>query len=290
MATYAKPADILRALDRMPMLSRSAARLLEVSSRQDHAPGEILDIIRHDAVLTGRLLQVVNSAAYSLVQQVETVDRAVTYLGERMVVGLALEHSIGAMLQQELPGYEAGAGDLWRHDLRTAIAAREIALCSRGACKPDQAFTAGLLHDIGKAVLSAYLLHSAATLQGKVRDREQEDYAAAERDLLGIDHAQLGEALARHWQLPRILQAAILHHHHPAAAPEEFRPIVYAVHLGDILAYMGGSGTGADQLFYHLDTRYVDWIPVTAEEIQRIIMAADDEMRRMEESMHGGGR
>jgi len=285
MATESRPEDIISTLERLPMLTQSASRLLEISARADHDPREMMDIVRTDAVLTSRLLKVVNSAAYGLVHEVDTVERAVSFLGERMVVSLALENSIGSLLQQELPGYEARAGDLWRHDLGTAIASREIALRVRGACNPDQAFTAGLLHDIGKVVLSAFLLHSASELQEKVLGREDEDYAAAERNLLGINHTEIGHALAERWKLPEMLRAAIRHHHHPASAPEEHREIVYTVHLGDILAYMCGKGTGADQLFYHLDARYVEWIPLTADDIQRIIIAVNDEMGRLEESM-----
>jgi len=96
--------------------------------------------------------------------------------------------------------------------------------------------------------------------------------STGEREILGIDHCEVGRALAEHWKLPAVLVQPMAFHHHPERADEENRPLVYAVHLGDLIAMLGGSGTGADSLGYELNPEYSNYIGLSQDRIGEIML------------------
>ncbi len=287
MEQRATRADILAAIQEIPLLSPSASRLLQIASKEDYDISEIIEVVKCDSALTARLLKMVNSVAYGLVHQVTSIDRAVSYLGERIVAGIALEDSAKALFNKELEGYEGPAGELWEHDLRTAIAAREIARHCRTEISKDLAFTGGILHAIGKAVLSDFLHDSAPDLLADIDSRDIKDYLAGERNILGMDHAEAGFELAKAWELPESLQMAILYHHTPQQAPEQYRPLVYAVHLGCIIAMMSGSQS-SDALQYHLDKSYTDYFNITNEHIAMALLEVNESVDVIQSALSEG--
>lgn len=278
---------LLKAVENAPLLSPNAHLLLQVTSNPDHDLDEVIRIVRYDAAMTARVLRVVNSAAFGLLHPIASLDRAVSYLGERMIVGIALAESAGQLFQKPLAGYEGEAGDLWRHNLFAAVAAREVARRARRDFGIDLAFTGGLLHDIGKALLSDFLRGTSGEILSEIAQGRAQDYLAAEQEKAGLDHAELGEILAGRWQLPPPLQAAIRHHHQPAEADPEWRPLAYAVHLGDILAMMSGCATGSDGMQYHLDPGYAEYFTFSAEELAGILLEAEEAYRKAESSLAG---
>lgn len=273
------------AVSKVPLLSVHAQRLLQISAKADHELGEVIDVVKCDAALTAKVLRVVNSAAYDLLNPINSIDRAVSYLGERMVTCIALGESAGKLLQKPMAGYEANAGDLWRHDLFTAIASREVARYGKGEIAIDLAFTCGLLHDIGKAIITDFLNGSAEEVVGDIARGELQNYLTGEKNLLGLDHAEIGLELATNWDLPQTLKSAIAYHHRPQSCPEEDRALVYAVHLGDIIAMMSGCGTGSDTMQYQLDPAYQDYIELDSAQLPLVMLEAGEEFRKAEASM-----
>ena len=277
--------EVLAAVQNVPLLSVAAGRILDLTARADHTLAEVIAVAKNDAALTARLLKVVNSPVYGLMEPAVSLERAIFYLGENMVVSLVLEESLGAFMNRPLPGYGSSGGDLWRHDLRTAIAAKEIAELNWQRCPPDVAFTGGLLHDIGKTILSEFLQDRYREILAELEQKGISDYIDGEREMLGTDHAQVGYELARNWQLPEIMQLIIRYHHEPSQAPEEIRPMVYAVHLGDIVAMLGGFGTGTDNLFYRLDQRYTDYLTVGPDQMGVLMLSVEEKFNETVEKM-----
>ena len=284
MQQRASKEEIIKAIKEVPLLSPSASQLLQLSASSDHDMSEVVDIVKCDAALTARVLKIVNSVAYGLVHEVSTIDRAVGYLGERMVAGIALGDSASALFHKELEGYDGPKSELWNHDLRTAIAARHIAKQAKLTINPDLAFTAGILHAVGKAILSDFLLQSAKGLLDEIDGNEISDYLEGERELLGIDHTEAGFELAKNWELPESLQCAIRYHHRPADAPQEQRTLVYTVHLGCIVAMMCGS-QASDSLQYHLDKNYTDYIDLTSDQLALIMLEVNETFDTMHNAM-----
>jgi len=283
------PREIIADLKRVPELPVAVSRLLSVINDERHGLHDIVTIVRHDAVLTARVLKVANSAAYALPTPVTTIDRAVPVLGESMIIGITLAESVAALHHRELHGYAAEAGSLWRHDLLTAVAARRLAPLSLRPVEADLAFTCGLLHDLGKAVLSAHLAGVVTEMLERLEREEGTSYLDAEREMLGTTHAEVGLALARRWRLPTPLDVAMADHHRPAQAPKEWRSLVYIVHLADMAAMMLGMGTGADTLRYRLAPDYDRYVAVDADDLAELLVDTKEEFDALEKAFLNGG-
>ncbi len=281
--------ELQKIVSSVPMLSSSASQLLHIAAKPDHDLIEVINLVKTDANLTARVLKIVNSAAFALVNKVTSIDRAVSYLGERIIVSIALGDCAGKLMEKELAGYSAQRGSLWKHDLRSAIAAREVVAQSGADISPELAFTAGLLHDIGKALISDYLADTAPEAVSMISAEDSFDYLDAEENLVGFDHTQAGFELAKAWELPAELAAAIRYHHDPDMAEEEFRALVYAVHLGDVIAMMGGFGTGSDSMRYKLNQGYTEYIKLGPKLLPSIMLAVDMEFEKLEASFNDSG-
>ncbi len=285
MSKKLSQSELLAIVNAVPLLSPSANRLLQLTAQEDHDLIDIVNLVKTDAKLTARVLKVVNSAAFGLLSNITSIDRAISYLGERIIVSIAIGDCAAKLFDKELAGYEATGGDLWRHDLRTAIAAREVVTQSDADISPDLAFTAGLLHDIGKALISDYLQGTAPAAIQMITTEDSGDYLAAEAAMVGFDHTQAGYELAKVWQLPEALVEVIRYHHQPSQATEANRALVYAVHLGDSIAMLGGFGTGSDSLQYRLDLAYTDYLTLSPNTLANVMLTVDTEFTKLQESL-----
>ena len=163
--------------------------------------------------------------------------------------------------------------------------AREVARHAKGEISPDLAFTGGILHDIGKSVISDFLRGSTHEVLDRIETQQAADYLTAERSLIGFDHTEAGFELAQHWSLPEPLQSVIRHHHHPRQAPAEHQGLVYAVHLGDTIAMMGGVGTGCDTLHYQLDGDYTRFMDLAYSNLAAILLDVEEEFHRLADTL-----
>lgn len=279
--------SILDRVKEMPLLSVVASRLLELTGDDDHSLQDVAKIVENDAYLTTRVLRVVNSAVFSPIEPITTVSKAIVYLGEKTVMGIAIGSCSAAVFKKPLNGYEAAAGALWEHSLRTAIASREISIFVKEKISSNLAFTAGLLHDIGKSVISEFLDGNVNQMVNMCDEGKVEDFLSAEKNTVGTDHAEIGYELATHWRLPEPLVMVIKYHHHPNLCDGEYGALVYTVHLGDILAMMGGTGTGADSLSYTIDEKYSEFIDISKDHLAIVLLKIQEEFARARESILG---
>ncbi len=266
-----KPDELMNNIKSIPFLSQSAMKLVELMGTEDHNLVDVVNIVECDPILTAKVLNVINSAAFAMVEPVDSIMRAISYLGDKAVVGIAMGLCAGTVLFKELDGYAGKRGELWMHSLKTAIAAREIAHHSKEPVDPGQSYTAGLLHDIGKSVMSGYLEGSLDKVMEDIDSVEGRSFIEAEKVLLGTDHSEAGVLLAAHWNIPLKLRSVIRYHHEPDKAPDENKSLVYVVHLADVISMMGGSGTGSDSLRYTLDNNYTKYIDISPEVFERIV-------------------
>lgn len=280
--------SIAEKIKEMPMLSVVASKLLELTGNDEHSIQDIVRIVENDPYLTSRILRVVNSAAFSPMEPIVTVSKAIVFLGEKMVTGIAIGSCSAKVFKNPLDGYEAAAGALWEHSLKTAISARELSAFLKANISSNLAFTAGLLHDIGKSVISEFLHGSADRLVSMFDEGITEDFLGAEKDTVGTDHAEVGYELARHWRIPEPITVVIRYHHHPARAEGEYKPLVYSVHLADLLAMMVGADTGADSLAYTLDENYSNYIDISKDQLAKVLLRVQEEFSRTKESIIGG--
>jgi putative nucleotidyltransferase with HDIG domain len=271
--------QLLESIDRVPPLPVAASRLIELQGDPDRSIGMVGKVVSLDAGLTAAVLRSANSAAAHPAQPIVSVLQAVSYLGERAVLALALSICTPRFLDP-LQGYEAERGALWRHSFRTAAVARALIAHCRRPPAADLAFTAGLLHDIGRTVLAAHLKGKALSMVREVLEKRCRDFVDAEREVLGVSHCDVGAELARRWKLPGPLEAAIGFHHQPSQAPETFASIAYVVHAADLIAMMGGDDAGIDAFTYHLDPGLPQHLDINRRVIEGLMLTVECEMRQ----------
>ena len=263
---------IIRDVKMIPPMSRTASELLNVTMDESHTVDDIVKVVASDPMLAGQLLKIANSAAYARRTVVDSIATAVSYLGNKLVVGIALGASCACIYESELKGYESSQGDLWMHSLRTAIASKEFAKYTDKRVDSNVAYTAGLLHDIGKAILSAYLADKLDEVREIFAATVPSDFLQVEKKLIGVDHCEIGEILGKHWNLPDTIKSVIKFHHHPHLAPADYKPICFTIHLADTVAMMAGNGTGVDSLHYSLDTSYDQYVHIDRNELDRMLL------------------
>jgi putative nucleotidyltransferase with HDIG domain len=278
---------ILSEVRQVPPLSDAGMKLMAIVGKDSVSAGAITDIVRQDAALAAQLLRVANSAAYRRRENIESINLAISLLGNRTVLGVVTGYCMSSFYNRELAGYAAPKGALWRNSVAAALSAQMLVEYTRPAVSPELAYTAGLLHGIGKAILSEYLKEDIEDMVRRLDESGKMDFLAAEEEIVGTNHCEIGAALARHWHLPESLCEAIEFHHKPAQAREEYRPLVYVVHLAASMAMMQGIDTGADSLSYGLDDNYTKYIRLSGPgELEKIILRVDKEYTKLTESFN----
>jgi putative nucleotidyltransferase with HDIG domain len=231
-------------VDELPTLPNVMFEVLAVAEDDKSTAEDLEEVIMRDQALSAKVLKVANSAYYGIPRTVDTVSRATILLGFQTVVGLALTVSVYETLWGAGKGHYIDRRELWKHSLGVATAARII------SPEPDGkvgavAFTAGMLHDIGKTVLDSHLGEEYGKVVQECHTSGMTMYDA-ENALLGVNHADLGQKLARRWQLPEFLTESIHYHHNPGGAEGEFAKAGALVSMSDYLAKRVGIGDSGD--------------------------------------------
>lgn len=219
---------VIIAVDRMPAFPRSVQRLLELTRDVNVEPRAIVEVLEHDPVMAGRILRTVNSAFYGLSRKVASMSHAVVMLGMNTVKNMALAVSAAGMLPREnAAGFDTA--EYLRHSLVVAGMARVIAQ-REGDADPGEAYIAGLLHDFGKVLFAVNLPEE---FRRALKCAEEEGIALheAEQREIGMAHPQAGAMLARKWQFPESLAAAIAAHHDTVPANGTLRSLFLADQL-----------------------------------------------------------
>lgn len=256
---------LLKQVRDLPALPDIAMTVMRTADDDKSSTADVARAISRDQALTSRVLRLANSSYYGAIRTVATVSDAVVLLGFRTVRNLAMAASCQELLAGELSGYHMGRGDLWRHSYCVALLAQSLSKRVRYPVD-EEAFVAGLLHDVGKVLLSVHM-NSQFTLILNTASKQRIPFIDAEREVLGFDHAEVGARMLAKWNLPVSLVHAVRHHHAPLASKQ---PTVLAclVHVADIVCLMLGVGLGADGLIYSLDTRVLDLLKLSDADIE----------------------
>lgn len=226
-----KPEQVRACLQALPALPAVVTDLLASFDEENVDIGALAQQIGRDQSLAARLLRVANSSFYGLQTKVSSINEAVVVLGFRAVRSMVIAVGVGGVFRaDQCPGFTIQAHV--RHGVGVGLAARALAQATRR--NAEIAFTAGILHDIGKLVLaSCFASQYRETLA--YRDRHDCLLVVAERDVLGLDHAAVGGLLADAWHFPSILRSAVAEHHAPAGATAD--SLADLIHLADAIAH-----------------------------------------------------
>ena len=238
--------DVDRILSQIQPVPQIALKILRLIDEEECEIGKLAEEICSDQVISAKTLKLCNSAMFARRLKIESLDHALSFLGMDTLVKLVISSAMERFFNICEPGgYSLCKGGLYYHAIGTAITAEKLAVMT-GRAKPGTAYTAGLLHDIGKVVLDQYVAAAYPLFYREMAD-ETTDLCQAEKNIFGLDHAQIGSRLARKWSFPESLVDAIGHHHAPESAPGNVE-LVHIVYLADLLMSRFHSGLELERL------------------------------------------
>jgi putative nucleotidyltransferase with HDIG domain len=260
--------SIVEAVNDLPALPQVVVQVIKLTEDPDSTAQDINRVLSQDQAITARVLKMANSAFYGFPRRIGSVTDAIVLLGFRTLRSIVMAASVSDILVKEMPGYALEYGELWRHSQCAAMAARLIARKSKFALL-DLAYTAALLHDIGKVILNSTMQDSYREVVNRVND-ENISFIDAENQILGFNHAQVGARVAERWNLPLETVEAIQLHHNPDEARLNPR-LTAIVHLADAVCVSMGVGMGIDGLLYPMSGEAMQLLNLDEMEIENTI-------------------
>lgn len=258
--------EVLASAKDLPTLPTVILRLQSLIRDPNSGADDIAEVINRDIALTSKTLRLVNSAFYGFSQRVDNVAHAIVIMGLNKVKNLVLTASVlDSFKNPESSGFDYVG--FWEHAIGTGIAAEALAKCLRSTYSED-AFVAGLLHDVGKLIFCQYFPEDHGKVQNLVADQELM-VVQAENQLLGFDHALIGSWLAEKWKFPEELCLAIRMHHEPVHA-RVHRDLVWLIHTADVFTRALGMGNGGDPYVPELNQQVWDQFHLNADLIDEV--------------------
>ena len=222
----------LRKLEGLPTLPPIVQRLNRMIEDEKTSIHQIADLIEKDQIITTKILRLANSAFYGFPKKVSTIQNALMLLGINIVKVLIITSSIFDIIYKE-------DVNLWEHSIGVAACSKILAE-KLELKEPQEVATAGLLHDLGKIVEKVSFKEDYKKILELVQNNK--DPLKAEKEILGIDHAEIGSFLMKIWNIPdRLIEAVDAHHELEKA--KKFKKEAAIVHLSNVLVHARGYGS-----------------------------------------------
>ncbi len=245
--TNAEYSDLLGKLRDIPTLPLVAVRVNELINDPNSSSADIAQVLKRDQVLTAKVLRLVNSGYYAIPGGVTDVQRALAFLGFNTIAQLVLSLSVFSMFSKLGDG-ELSMLDFWQHALATGVCTELLARRLRHS-RPEEAFTCGLLHDIGKLVLHEIDPERLSQIIRTARERSC-SFSEVEKEWDLPGHSYLGEVIATKWGLPQVIRLAIRHHHQDVSRMETIlssaKPMIHMVRLANQIVVKNQIGKSGD--------------------------------------------
>lgn len=239
--------DLLAKLNDIPTLPGIAMKVNQLINDPTSSSADIAEVLKKDQVLTAKILRLVNSSYYAIPGGVVDVQRALAFLGFNTVAQLVLGLSVFSVFSN-IDAEDFSMMDFWRHALGTAVCTEILAKRLKYP-KPEEAFTCGLLHDIGKLVMHEI---DAERLQKVIHATKKREcsFVEVEREFDLPGHSFLGEAMATKWGLPQIIRLSIRYHHFDVSKMDSIlssvKPMIQMVRLANTICVKNQIGKSGD--------------------------------------------
>ncbi|MBW2411111.1 MAG: HDOD domain-containing protein [Deltaproteobacteria bacterium] len=272
--------EIVDRIDTLKPIPPIATQILALAEDMNSSMSEIADLITHDPAITANVLRMCNSAYFGMRRTVESVNDAITLLGLDHIIELVLMDSISHNFGSEHDGYGLGEGELWRHAVLSSYVANTLIEARGGGVRKHLVFTAALVKDIGKLVLGRFVAFSFEKINILVNSKGY-SFAEAEKEIIGMNHEELGALMGQRWRFSEKLIYMIRNHHlsDPSARQDAETAMVY---LADTVCMMMGMGTGVDGLAYRFYSDVLQHMDLTAEDLQAVIADISENWENIE--------
>jgi putative nucleotidyltransferase with HDIG domain len=273
---------ILRTVTDLPPLPQVLMKANEIMANPSSTFKDLGGIIETDPAIAGRVLKLANSAYYGLRGMVSSIHQASVVLGFEALGELISVVGAAGLLDNILNGYGLEAGSLWQHSLAVAFGSKIIAR-KKYPTHENDAFSAGLLHDCGKMILDEYVKEREEQFDSFLKE-EGNTYLAAEKKILGFDHAEIAFELCKKWNIPESQSIAIRYHHFPSESNKN--ELAYIIHIADVLAMKGGIGTGFDSMFYEIEKKALEFTGIPESELEEVMQEMVESVDKVSEQIH----
>ena len=261
--------DIVSRIDQLEPIPAVSTQILALAEDPDSSLSDIAELIMNDPALTANLLKICNSAFFGLRRKVESLRDAIAFVGLDHIVFLVMLGSVSRNLKKQTQGYGLGEGELWRHAVLSAHIAKILAEKTGLSQYKHLVYTAALLKDIGKLILGRYVAFSYEEINILV-NAQGFSFNDAEKEIIGMNHEELGAMVCQKWRFSENL-TYIIRHHHLSDESARDDPNTMLVYLADIICMMMGISTGADGLCYRFYGGVLDRMNLTEKDLQAIM-------------------
>lgn len=266
----------------LPILPGIATEVLAMTDSQDFGARHYEQVISRDAALTAKILRTANSPFFGGNGNISSLQRALTLLGLNTLRSICMTVAFQSALNNKALNKRFDPVYFWQHSMATACAAKVLACLSRST-QAEEAFVAGLMHDLGKIALSLYMPLEINHVFNAVQSRKISQYEAEIECFNGVTHQDIGRLAAERWNLPEVYHAPIAKHHTPTEDVYEIDPLTAFVHVGNVLAHEIDEGISAPDALPDADPLVLDFLGIPAAQYGPVRKAVAHEVARISE-------
>lgn len=282
---------ILRQLKDLPPMPQIVFKARNLLADPESEMRDLSSLLESDQAIATKVLKLANSAYYGLSGKVSSIRHASSMLGFKALGQLISMVGTSAVLGKTLKGYDLDSAGTWRHSLMAASASRIIALQKNQALEND-AFSAGLIHDVGKLVLDRHVNKRKSDFE-RLTEGGRNSMLAAEQHILGLDHAEIGFEVCQYWNIPESISTAIKFHHQPSRS--EGDELAYIIFMANSIANMAkaleesagmmAQVDGIEAHMYMIDDDALAFLELTEEDVPQILDKAREAVNSLSEEM-----
>lgn len=286
--SYEKVKKLIRIVDMVnnsdiASIKQSITQIIGIINDPDSGAKDLKNAIELDPPLSAKILKLSNSALYGYPRTICEIQEAIICIGFEAVKELALSQKISELFAKEeiINGYSRIS--LWKHCVAVASCSKLIYRREFKA-KGDNAYAAGLLHDIGITVLDQFLPSVFKKILNEYTDKKTSLYST-ETDVLGYNHTDVGKAIAKNWEFPDELVVGIGYHHYPEEAKDDLSKIAYVVAVSEFacqsknIGFLENHSKENKQLGV-----YLDYLDIKEKALELIVEEVEEEIKKMEKS------
>jgi len=260
-------------IQELPTLPAVYHRVRELLDGGSSSAAQVEEVISHDPAITAKLLKLVNSSHYGFRERISSVAHAIALIGFQGVKNLVLTLSVFPALKGGKRDFSEEARKFWLHSVGVAAAMRALAGILHFASR-EEAFTFGLLHDIGKVAMCQVMRDELVAAEALAGERN-EPLHEVEREVLGFNHSDVGRLLSGKWNFADDMAEVIGCHHNPMEA-RNYRAHACAIHLADIVGRVAAPD-GSDERIPTLDMTAWQETGLSVSQIERLMYATAEE-------------
>jgi HD-like signal output (HDOD) protein len=266
----------------LPTLPQVATRLMKIVNDPVTGSTDVAFLVGQDLSLSAKVLRLANSAFYGMPRTITNINNAVVILGLRVINTMVLSLTVFDMFPDDKKKALFNRTAFWRHSLGCGLICKLLASRTRKFVlfDPEEAFCAGLLHDIGRVAMEQYLHDEFRSALSHAVKKSVPLYEA-ERAVLGYSHTEVADWLTAGWDLPAELHAPLVYHHNPSEI-SQCADAVALCHYADFLCYQNGLSMDAQLAPPILDKKAVESLRLNSADVEYVKSVLPDEMKKME--------